>query len=174
MMPPPEVLDANQDGSVTLDEFTAGLNEMHKERFTHMDANADGVLSAEELAKRPGRPDGMHGPRGPRGPRGQGSQAAPGDGAQPPMPPAGTPPAGGPPPDGRPPMPTLEQLDTDQDGSVTEAEFTAAWSVMAKDRFTRIDTNQDGTLSMEELAARPGPGPHGGFGGPGQGRGPRR
>src|SRR5690606_20048223 len=38
-------LDADKDGKVTLDEFTAG----HKKRYEELDANKDGSLDATEL-----------------------------------------------------------------------------------------------------------------------------
>lgn len=49
-------------------------------------------------------------------------------------------------------MPSFEQLDTNGDGSLTMDEFEAP----AKERFAAADTNGDGALSAEELdAARP-------------------
>ena len=43
----------------------------------------------------------------------------------------------------------FERLDTDQDGTITKAEVEAAGAA----RFTEADTNGDGLLSAEEMAA---------------------
>ena len=45
--------------------------------------------------------------------------------------------------------PTFEQLDADSNGELTTAELEA----MGKKRFTEVDTNGDGLLSAEEMAA---------------------
>lgn len=50
-MPRPEELDANQDGNVTWDEYSAAWNKVIEKQFKRLDANGDGVLSKEELAK---------------------------------------------------------------------------------------------------------------------------
>ena len=46
MMPPLEMLDANKDGDVTLEEFTKIANE----RFASADADKDGKLTVAEVA----------------------------------------------------------------------------------------------------------------------------
>ncbi len=64
--PRPEDLDANQDGNVTREEFTAGWTRFAQEQFTGLDANRDGVLSKEELSKMRGpRPGGAGAPPSP-------------------------------------------------------------------------------------------------------------
>ena len=46
------VADTNGDGSLSLEEMKAGAQAMHSERLLkRFDANNDGALSAEELAK---------------------------------------------------------------------------------------------------------------------------
>ena len=58
-------------------------------------------------------------------------------------------------------MMDMTQLDTDKDGKVSFAEFSAPM----QDMFNHLDANHDGTLSADEL---PKPGPGGpGMGGPG-------
>jgi len=173
--PSPEDMDANNDGNVTLDEYTAAWDKVIKERFKKMDANADGQLSKEELAKRPGpglrgegRGPGGEG-RGPdggwRGPdRGVGEEG-PGAGPRPPMDRPERPGFG-------PPRPSIEEMDTNKDGSVSEDEFSAAWRKLNEVQFRRMDENGDGILSKDELAKCKGPGSRGpgGPGGPGGSR----
>jgi EF hand len=67
-----------------------------------------------------------------------------------------------PPKDGEKPKPgdQIMRLDTDKDGYVTFAEFTAPM----KEVFTKIDTNKDNRIDKDEAAAAPpmpppGPGP---------------
>lgn len=43
----------------------------------------------------------------------------------------------------------MEKIDTDGDGKVSKAEFTASH----EERFTKTDTDQDGFLSSEEMKA---------------------
>ena len=52
--PSPGQLDSNQDGNVTLEEYSPAWNKVLKEQFKRLGANGDTVLSKEELAKRPG------------------------------------------------------------------------------------------------------------------------
>jgi len=59
-------------------------------------------------------------------------------------------------PNGGPHGPRLEQLDTNQDGSISRDEFTTGMSAMQKQHFTRMDANGNGTLSKDELAKGPG------------------
>ncbi|MDR0779332.1 MAG: EF-hand domain-containing protein [Pseudomonadales bacterium] len=80
---------------------------------------------------------------------------------------------------------SLESLDTDKDGRISEAEFIAARAgqqlseEQLKAAFARIDTNKDGYIDATELAARPqgqgrgqgGGGQGGGGGGGARGRG---
>jgi hypothetical protein len=163
MMPPPEVLDADSNGSITLKEYFAAMDIINQERFTQMDKNADGLVSQDELAsQRPGPPPGEGRGQG----RGQGRHTRPDGDFQGPPPP---------PPDGdknlpggpRGPMPPRsETFDANKDGSVTFEEFCAAWDKFNQEHFNRFDVNQDASLSQDELAKmqRPGPPPGGGRG----------
>lgn len=49
--------------------------------------------------------------------------------------------------------PAFEQLDADGDGKVTAAELEAYPAARAAERFAAADTNGDGALSPDELAA---------------------
>lgn len=42
-------MDADGDGSVTMNEFNAAMPDAGEGVFTQIDANADGTLSAEEI-----------------------------------------------------------------------------------------------------------------------------
>lgn len=53
-MPRPEDLDTNNDGKVTIEEYSTTWNTALKEQFTQMDTNDDEVLSKEELSARRG------------------------------------------------------------------------------------------------------------------------
>lgn len=91
--------DTNSDGKISRAEFAA----MSEQRFTRMDKNGDGEVTADELGDMAGR--------GPGG----GVMAA----------------------------------DTDHDGKVSHAEFTA----MATARFARMDANSDGEITADEMPA---------------------
>jgi Ca2+-binding EF-hand superfamily protein len=45
-----DMLDANADGMITLDELLAVYTDVTEEQFIQADANGDGVLDADELA----------------------------------------------------------------------------------------------------------------------------
>ena len=156
-LPAFEKFDANADGTVTFEEFSAALKKTHTEDFMNFDADGNGVLSKDELPKGP-RPRPGSGPEG----------AGQGDAGRPPMPP-GDRPGGGP---GTPP-PRPEDLDSDGDCTVTINEFSAAWAKTDHGLFTRLDADSDGQLSKEELAKARGPRHgRGGPGGPGHGQEP--
>ena len=91
--------DTNGDGKISQAEFTAMMDQ----RFTRMDKNGDGFITADELGDMAGR--------GPGG----GVMAA----------------------------------DTDHDGKVSHAEFTA----LAAARFTKLDANGDGQITPDEMSA---------------------
>ncbi len=162
--PSPDQLDANHDGKITNEEYTAAWDKFIQEQFKKLDTNSDGSLSKKELEK---TDSAEHGPRG--GDHGTGDTAG-----GPPPPPDGQ--AGGRRPPMRPPHPTAEQLDANKDGKVTKEEYTTAWAKIVQRQFDEIDTNKDGSLSREEMKKARGPEPgHGGPGGPfGPGDGPPR
>jgi len=71
--------------------------------------------------------------------------------------------------------PPLKLFDTNEDGEISKAEFMAGMAKLAQKRFDRIDANDDGVLTKDELrAARHRQRPQGGpGGGPGGGKGPQ-
>lgn len=46
-------MDANGDGKISQEEFTAHYTLRHGQRFTALDTNHDGMLDSKELANRP-------------------------------------------------------------------------------------------------------------------------
>lgn len=86
---------------------------------------------------------------------------------------------GRPPREGRPPggpqTPSLQDADTDKDGSISKQEWTDFMVKMAKERAERsfgfLDRDNNGTISKEELEAVRNRRPGGGR--PGEGRGPK-
>lgn len=155
MEPSSEALDPDKDGQVTQAEYDTAWTAFLYERFGQLDTDKDGALSKEELAKQMARP--MGGPGGPGGPGG--GTPPPEAGAQQSGVKNGPPQGGG--PGGGPMAPSEEALDPNQDGSVTQAEYTAAWKTVQSARFDRLDTDKNGVLSQEELAKQRGPGGRG-------------
>lgn len=152
-MPRPEDLNANEDGFVTLDEFTTACSKAVKAQFARMDTNADGKLNKDERSKRQG-PRSEGGPRPRNGLRDSDSS---GRGSEAPAPPADSPGVAS-----RPKPPRTEDLDTDLDGVVTLYEFSTGWDKFNRMQFTCMDANADGELSQDELPKPPGHGPEGG------------
>jgi len=152
MFPPPESLDADQDGTVTHDEFKIAWMKQVEKQFADLDANGDGVLEGEELNRLPGPRRGRGERPGPDGPQ-AGPQGPP---------PEGPPPGGGRDGDRKRPFPGKQEMDQDHDGRVTKDEHLNAWQQPVEAMFKRMDANGDGKLDKEELAKRPGPPPPGG------------
>jgi hypothetical protein len=132
----PMSADTNSDGTISAQEIEASA----RARFAEADANKDGRLTGDEIPhRRGGRGDhGGHGWDGPPAPA-QAPQPAQANGQ----------PA---PPTVQPAPPVRALLDADADGSVTLPEFYRHM----KDRLLRADSNHDGSVTAEELAARRG------------------
>ncbi len=146
--------DTNKDGKVSKEEFAARQDAL----FTEIDANKDGSITPKEMrdfrrAKmeafraanpRPERAnaEGMDGKKG--GPehaerdskRHEGRKH---EGRE-----------GGKRPGGRVNA-MFSMVDTDGDGQISKAEFTAAGEKM----FTRLDKNNDGVISIDDMPDRP-------------------
>jgi Ca2+-binding EF-hand superfamily protein len=104
-----QAMDADKDGLITAEEHSAGAKLM----FTKMDADGDGAVTAAEM-------DAAHGEK-------HGDQAAPR-------------------------MSSAEKIravDGNADGRVTAGEHETA----ARDKFAKMDTNGDGKLSASEMEA---------------------
>lgn len=154
--PRPDQLDANGDGEITNAEYSAAWKAVIAEQFMRLDADNNGRLSKEELAK-------AHGPE--RGPRGGAQGTGDTAGAPPPPPPDGQ--KDGRRPPMRPPRPTMDEMDPDKDGTVTCDEYSLAWVKATQNQFSEMDANKDGVLNREEMKKAHGPGP--GHRGPGSG-----
>jgi Ca2+-binding EF-hand superfamily protein len=118
---PMRMLDADGNGSVSLAEFRQHAAGL----FARLDPDGDGRVAVAELRA---HHDSMMSRR------------------------PGPPGAGGPAPEGErgpPPPPRIEQADSDGDGVVTLAEFTA----MAEKHFAMADANRDGSVTADELQA---------------------
>ncbi len=125
-------MDVNGDGMLN----TADREARALERFNEADANGDGALTFEEMqaarearqANRQERRAERGGERAERGERRGGRHGRRGG--------------------NRGQM--MERADTNGDGSVSQAEFTAA----ALARFDSVDANNDGTVTAEERQAQ--------------------
>lgn len=127
-------IDENGDGVVALDEYSTSLADRAIRRFDFLDANDDSVISAEEYDA---------------GSRGYGDlgvdQAAFLECMEAALDGEFT---------GRPIWGDLiAETDTNQDGSIDEAEFVSLTDAKATERFAAIDTNGDDALDETELQA---------------------
>lgn len=122
-------MDVNKDGK--LDK--ADREARQKMRFDRLDTDKSGQLSLGEFTARPQRPEGAkpearqgdEGKQGRRhhwGKRGHGRHGG---------------------------MMMMRMADTDKDGAISQAEFTAA----ALQRFDSMDANKDGQVTKEERQA---------------------
>lgn len=120
-------MDANKDGKLDKADHEARRNAM----FDRLDTDKNGQISRAEFNTRPERAAGGEARRGPDGEQGkQHRWGGRGHGRH------GGKWGGG-------------FADTNKDGVVTKAEFTAA----ALQRFDRLDANKDGTVTREERQA---------------------
>lgn len=101
-------LDADGDGNVTLEEFQAGPLAALQHRFAALDADRDGRLSAAELGDRTSR--------------------------------------------------RRSRIDTDGDGAWSFAELQAVRPDLTVERFNELDHNGDGLITRDERPSRGGPG----------------
>ncbi|NTE85251.1 EF-hand domain-containing protein [Agrobacterium rubi] len=146
--------DTNKDGKVSKEEFAARQDAL----FTEIDANKDGSITPKEMrdfrrakmeafrAENP-RPEranaeGMDGKKG--GPEhaerdGKRHEGRKHEGRE-----------GGKRPGGRVNA-MFSMVDTDGNGQISKAEFTAAGEKM----FTRLDKNNDGVISIDDMPDRP-------------------
>jgi Ca2+-binding EF-hand superfamily protein len=190
--------DKDGDGKISKEEFKAmSQRDESEERFGRADANADGYLDSEEMARigermrrgaggppgSPGSPDRPEGSGGFRRPPGDSPEGAPRpEGERPPGPrPEGDRP-GGPPP-GFNPDEVYARMDKNSDGAVDKAEYQDFARQEIEQRFGRLDENGDGKVTKEEMrsgmerlrnAMRGGPGGPGGPPGMPGGEGFRR
>ena len=124
-------LDFNKDGRIDASDRDARREQRMTERFGALDTDKSGQISKSEFMARPARPEGAPDAKGDRrgghggkhrgwGGRGRGDGGMMGLGA-----------------------------DTDKNGAISQAEFTAA----ALARFDRTDANKDGQVTKEERQA---------------------
>ena len=141
-------LDKNGDGFISKDEVGEDQQALFT-RLLRQDKNEDGKLSLDEFLAgtnedRPRRPDGPPREGQPR----DGQPGRPGEG----RPNEGRP-GDGRPGDGRPMGPPagdvfMRLFDTDKDGKLSKAELTVAGEIL-----TKLDKDNDGEVSRQELGA---------------------
>ena len=124
--------DRDEDGKVSYDELASVRPEVTKERFSALDRDADGTLTAKDFGG-PGR--GGPGARGARR-GGPGDPGARGGGLR----------------DGRGPgrPGRMRMADKDGNGEVTFEELAAVHPEVTKERFSALDRNGDGVLSRAD------------------------
>ncbi|WCK02323.1 EF-hand domain-containing protein [Agrobacterium tumefaciens] len=138
-----KVADTNKDGKITKEEFAARQDAL----FAEIDKDKDGSITPKEIreyrqakmeafrAAHP-RPEGdaAKGPEGKRAEREHGGRQGwgkhGGKGAA---------------------YALFRTADTDENGQVSKAEFTAAGEKM----FERLDRNKDGVISIDDMPDRP-------------------
>ena len=114
--------DSNGDGKVTFDEAKAAFPNITQERFNKLDRNQDGVLSLADAAA------------------GKGQAAASGQAAGKGQPGARRAQL----------VQRLRAADTNGDGQITFDEAKAAFPNLTQERFSKLDRNGDGVLSMAD------------------------
>ena len=130
-----EAIDADADGSLSAEEIAASSIALAK-----LDKDTDGSLSTEELAPPPAA-DAVPGGAGTPAPPTGGGTDAPGEGA-------------------RRPNRLVAAIDTNEDGLISAEELAAAATGLKT-----LDADSDGTITADELRPPGGGGPGGGAGG---------
>jgi hypothetical protein len=143
-----KVADANKDGKISKEEFAARQDAL----FTEIDKDKDGSITPKEIREyrqakmeafraahpRPEREEAKadegKGPEGKRAEREHGGRQGWGK--------HGGKAAG---------FALIRWADTDENGQVSKAEFTAAGEKM----FERLDRNKDGVISIDDMPDRP-------------------
>jgi Ca2+-binding EF-hand superfamily protein len=116
-------LDANGDGRLTAEEFSAEQNQLIERRFGRLDRNNDKVLSPEEFeAARTAFENRARRHLGDESQR-----------------------------QGLPGMPHFDEVDVNGDDEVSLDEFSKAQQVSMSRRFGHMDENDDGALSELEF-----------------------
>ncbi len=181
--------DTDNDGKISKDEFINMSKKGSEERFGHMDANSDGFVDKEEVAKmaqaggRGGPGQGGQGGQGMRRPEGGGSPGGEGGGFRrppgaeggPPGSPGGQPQGQGMRPGGEggprgggmfgDPKEGFKRMDADGNGSVSEDEFIKATEKMREMMRNRGGQGGPGMNRPGEGGAPGAPGGRGGEGG---------
>ncbi len=165
--------DKDNDGKISKAEFEEFSRRDNGDRFSKMDANADGFVDQTEMSQVAerlrdavkGRAGGDGAPRRAGGSEGGESgfrrPPSPGSEGERPRPegerprPEGDRPEGGRGPGGPPGGFDLDEIygrmDKNADGSVDKAEYTEFSKQEIESRFARMDANQDGKVSKEEM-----------------------
>lgn len=161
--------DKDGDGKISKDEFKAmSQRDENEERFARADANSDGYLDSEEMARigermrrgaggppgspgSPGRPEGSGGFRRPPGDSPEGAPRPEGERPAGPRPEGDRP--GGPPPGGPGfnPDEVYARMDKNSDGAVDKEEYQEFARQEIEQRFGRLDENGDGKVTKEEM-----------------------
>lgn len=154
-------MDVNNDGKIDQADRDARHEARRAEMFAKLDTNGDGSISSQEFmaAKGPGGPGKDGPPRGGPGMDGPGGPGGPGMDGPPPGMGKGGPDGDGPGRDGKPGkrgggrhdggMMMMQKADTNNDGAVSKAEFTAE----AAKHFAEMDANSDGKVTQAERQA---------------------
>lgn len=158
--------DTDNDGKISKAEFDEFAKKDTGDRFSKLDANADGFVDQTEIGQiaerlREGarnRPGGEGGPGGFRRPPSESperNKPKP-EGERPAPRPEGDRPQGGPP--GGPGGPggfnlddVYGRMDKNADGSVDKEEYLEFSKQEIEARFGRMDENQDGKVSKDEM-----------------------
>jgi Ca2+-binding EF-hand superfamily protein len=118
-----ERMDADDNGMISKEEAQGPMAK----RFDQIDLNSDGQLSPKELMslQKRGNKSEQAGAKGREGPQGREPGGEPGK--------------------------KLKEADTDENGSLSKEEVTAAGLDKIIEHFDQIDSNSDGELDRDEM-----------------------